>query len=268
MLNPAAYNPRTIDASSRKRLRDSIKRDGLVETLVWNRQTGTLVSGHQRLSVLDELEGGQDYEIEVAVIDVSPTRERELNVRLNNEQLTGSFDLEKLQEMVAGVEDINLDALGFSPGDTRDLFPDQLDPEGLFNPTEELLGEIEKLEQTREATKAARPPAVKDAKVDPEDGEPENAGEPEDDPESEEGGEGAILGPEELEAIKIAKIKAAKKEGLEKAREADRAAYVNFIFGSHAELMRFLKAADLPDQAVQDGRTLAQRMDIDLDQLE
>lgn len=248
MLNPAAYNPRTIDASSRKRLRDSIKRDGLVETLVWNRQTGTLVSGHQRLSVLDELEGGQDYEIEVAVIDVSPTRERELNVRLNNEQLTGSFDLEKLQEMVAGVEDINLDALGFSQADLREFFPEQLDPEGLFTPGADLQAEIAKIEQTREATKAARPP-----------------GPSKDDSGS---GEGVVLGSDDLDAIKIAKMKAARKAHEQNSQQADRASYLTFIFGDFDEMERFVRAAGLTDDAVQDGRSLAQKLGIDLDQVE
>ena len=55
-IQNAPYNPRYIDTAARNKLKEKIKKVGLVETLVWNKQTGNLVSGHQRLSILDELE--------------------------------------------------------------------------------------------------------------------------------------------------------------------------------------------------------------------
>lgn len=265
ILNPAPYNPRVIDAPSRKRLKDSIKRDGLVETLVWNRRTGNLVSGHQRLSVLDELEGHQDYDLEVAVIDVDDVRERELNVRLNNPQVAGSYDLEALQSLVEGIEGINLDALGFAQGDLRELFPDELDPDGLFVPTEDVIEEIQKLEQVRQATKDARPTTAPRLAETPDD-----AGNGGDDHDP---GLADDLTPtqddsEEVEAAKIQAMKDRKKAYLEENHEAERSAYITLIFGDHAELRRFLRATGLPDEAVQDGRNLCQAVGIDLDQLE
>ena len=87
-INPAVYNPREISGYARKQLRKSLTKFGLVEPLVWNEQSGILVSGHQRLSLLDESEkfvAGDpttDYKIGVAVVDLNLKRERELNIWL------------------------------------------------------------------------------------------------------------------------------------------------------------------------------------------
>ena len=52
----ADYNPRLSD-ESRKTLKRGIKKFGLVGGIVVNKRTGlTVVSGHQRLSVMDELQ--------------------------------------------------------------------------------------------------------------------------------------------------------------------------------------------------------------------
>ena len=53
-LKLAPYNPRKIDPYARKLLKDKLEKVGCVEALVWNRKTGNLISGHQRLSILDE----------------------------------------------------------------------------------------------------------------------------------------------------------------------------------------------------------------------
>ena len=46
-LSPAPYNPRTITADALDGLRHSVERFGLVEPVIWNRQTGHVVGGHQ-----------------------------------------------------------------------------------------------------------------------------------------------------------------------------------------------------------------------------
>ena len=61
LLKNAPYNPRRITDDARARLKAKIEKVGLVTPLVWNRRTGNLVGGHQRLSILDELEARQDY---------------------------------------------------------------------------------------------------------------------------------------------------------------------------------------------------------------
>lgn len=116
-LKNAPYNPRVIDSYARAKLKKSIKKAGLVETLVWNRRTGNLVGGHQRVSVIDELEGTQDYCLTVAVIDVDDAKERELNVALNNVAMQGAYDEQLLSQLLADAEtlgeELDNDILGF-----------------------------------------------------------------------------------------------------------------------------------------------------------
>lgn len=81
------------------------------------------------MSILDELEGGQDYHLDVAVIDVDEARERELNVRLNNVGLMGSYDFAKLDAML-DTPGLKADTLGFDAIDLQAMFPDR---GGLFD---------------------------------------------------------------------------------------------------------------------------------------
>lgn len=69
-LNPAAYNPRKDLKPGDKeyeKLKRSIEEFGCVELLVWNKRTGNVVSGHQRLKIL--LEYGHT-EIDCVVVDL------------------------------------------------------------------------------------------------------------------------------------------------------------------------------------------------------
>jgi hypothetical protein len=112
----APYNPRRITAEARARLKRKIEEVGLVNVLVWNRHTGNLVSGHQRLSILDELEGGTDYRLQVAAVDVDERTEKELNVFLNNAASMGEWDQQALAKL-ADEFARELDGLGFAPGE-------------------------------------------------------------------------------------------------------------------------------------------------------
>ena len=76
----ADYNPRKLSDESRKTLKRGIKKFGLVGGIVVNKRTGlTVVSGHQRLSVMDELQKfpDNDYRIRVDVIDVDEQQKKE-----------------------------------------------------------------------------------------------------------------------------------------------------------------------------------------------
>jgi ParB-like chromosome segregation protein Spo0J len=82
-INPAAYNPR-VDLkpgdTEYEKLKNSIANFGCVEPLVWNKRTGNLVGGHQRLKILVE----QGFaEVEVSVVDLSLEKEKALNLALN-----------------------------------------------------------------------------------------------------------------------------------------------------------------------------------------
>ena len=97
-INTAEYNPRVSlkpGDSEYEKLKNSIKTFGYVEPLVWNKRTGTLVSGHQRLAVLKE-EGFE--EVEVSVVDLPLEQEKALNLALN--KIRGDWDEEKLASLI------------------------------------------------------------------------------------------------------------------------------------------------------------------------
>jgi hypothetical protein len=96
-INEAPYNPRFMPDENDKNLKNIIKTNGLIEALVWNKRSGNLVGGHQRLRQIDILEKSQDYYIDVCQIDVDEVTEVKLNLVLNNTSLMGEYDREKLQ---------------------------------------------------------------------------------------------------------------------------------------------------------------------------
>lgn len=120
-IKNAPYNPRIMNKETKKRLKEAIRKHGLVSALTWNKRTGNLVGGHQRLEQLDALEGNKDYELTVNVVDVPEREEVELNVQLNNPSLQGSWDLDKLSN-VACEYSLSADDMGFSQTDAEFLF--------------------------------------------------------------------------------------------------------------------------------------------------
>lgn len=116
----APYNPRFLDEAKERKLRAAIQRMGLVDAPVWNRRTGNLVGGHQRVAALDVLEKGTDYELDVQVIDVTQKRERELNIALNNPAIQGEYDPDLLGQLFR--EDVKPEDVGFDPYDLEQLF--------------------------------------------------------------------------------------------------------------------------------------------------
>ena len=68
-LRPAPHNPRALDADSRHGLSASIRRFGDIAGIVWNRRTGWLISGHQRLGILMEKGAVLELEPEPRIVD-------------------------------------------------------------------------------------------------------------------------------------------------------------------------------------------------------
>ena len=99
-LTPMPLNPRTITERALAGLRSSIDRFGLVQPVVWNRRTGHVVGGHQRLRVLRE-KGVE--RTEVVVVDLPETEEKALNITLNNQEITGAFT-EEIGEMIESIQ--------------------------------------------------------------------------------------------------------------------------------------------------------------------
>lgn len=120
-IKNAEYNPRYMGKKEKERLRRSLRENGLVSALTWNRRTGNLVGGHQRLEQLDAIEKSKDYELTVCVVDVDERQEAKLNVHLNNPSMQGEWDLDRLA-MVTEDFDLSLDDLGFSKQEAEFLF--------------------------------------------------------------------------------------------------------------------------------------------------
>lgn len=119
-LTAAPYNPREIDDSARAKLFANLKRVGLIEPPVVNLRTGYIVSGHQRLELLDAIEGNSDYFLDVSTIDVDEVREKELNIVLNNPLAQGSFDIPKLASVLGMA---NFAHCGFDVGEVQAMVP-------------------------------------------------------------------------------------------------------------------------------------------------
>jgi len=121
-IKNAPYNPRIMNKAAQKRLRNNIRKHGLVSALTWNRRTGNLVGGHQRLEQLDALEKSEDYDLTVCVVDVDEREEASLNVQLNNPSMQGDWDLDKLAQVSEDFDLSMTDDLGFTQNDVDFMF--------------------------------------------------------------------------------------------------------------------------------------------------
>ena len=154
-IKNADYNPRIMDDSAKKRLRKNLAKHGLVSALTWNKRTGNLVGGHQRLEQLDALEKSKDYELTVCVVDVDEREEAALNVQLNNPSMQGEWDLDKLAMMAEGFDlDLSED-MGFTQSDIDFMFEGDDRFSELFQ-TKEAADIGAQLEDIKAAKKAAR----------------------------------------------------------------------------------------------------------------
>ena len=90
----AEYNPRELTKDQHQDLKDSITRFGLVDPLIVNthkERKNVLVGGHQRLRIAKEL----GYKsVSCVEVELTPEKERELNIRLNKN--TGQWDWDAL----------------------------------------------------------------------------------------------------------------------------------------------------------------------------
>ena len=90
-LIPAPYNPRQSTAKQEQHLKESLEKFGLVEPIIYNKQTGYIVGGHFRVRELKKL---GIKEVECVIVDLNEADEKELNIRLNAN--TGGWDWDTL----------------------------------------------------------------------------------------------------------------------------------------------------------------------------
>ncbi len=90
----------------------------MVEPLVWNKRTGNLVGGHQRLKILKEM-GVKD--IEVSVVDLDDAKEKALNLALN--KISGEWDYPMLKDLLQELDtgDMDMEITGFDTKEIEDL---------------------------------------------------------------------------------------------------------------------------------------------------
>lgn len=127
-ISNAPYNPRSITAKAKRRLKENIQRVGLLSPIVWNRLSGNIVSGHQRIDCMDQLEGTYEYLLKVAAVELDEKTEKEQNLFMNNTDVQGTFDGEKLKDLFdKGGLDWNFG--GFDDAEIYNLFGDSLTAE-------------------------------------------------------------------------------------------------------------------------------------------
>ena len=118
---PAAYNPRKDlkpGDPEYEKLKVSIFEFGMVDPIVWNKQTGNLVGGHQRYKIL--LDMGIKI-AQVSVVDLPLHKEMALNIALN--KISGDWDMPKLKDVLFEIDTGSFDITitGFDIGEIEDL---------------------------------------------------------------------------------------------------------------------------------------------------
>lgn len=161
----AHFNPRKITPEARQRLKRNIKNIGLMGGIVWNETTGNLVSGHQRIMILDEIQHynhetkENDYQVKVEVAHLTEKEEKEQNIFFNSPSAQGEYDSEMLSALIA---EIDIEAAGLDISDLNILIPDSSIIQSL--PNHEIKTDFQNLEMLTDQEREARKEAVKAAK--------------------------------------------------------------------------------------------------------
>ncbi len=124
-LVDAPYNPRKISDAELGRLKSSLANFGDISGITWNRSTGHLVTGHQRLRSLREQYGDRlnlvvfddhatirtpdDELFRVRIVEWDDATEKAANIAANSPDVMGEFDNPKLTSLLQELEASGLD---------------------------------------------------------------------------------------------------------------------------------------------------------------
>ena len=128
-IKEARYNPRVSIKKNKQfydKLKHSIDKFGLVQPIVWNKRTNTVVGGHQRLQILRD-EGIS--EVECIEVDLTEEDEKALNLSLN--KVGGDWDTEMLNSLLTDLKDLdynNMDITGFDEKEINEIFDQFREP--------------------------------------------------------------------------------------------------------------------------------------------
>lgn len=117
-LLPAEYNPRKDlkpGDPEYEKLKRSIEQFGYVEPVIWNKTTGRVVGGHQRLKILI---GMGITEVDCVVVEFSDEKEKALNIALN--KISGEWDKDKLAVLITDLQESDFD-VSLTGFDTAEL---------------------------------------------------------------------------------------------------------------------------------------------------
>ena len=146
-LVSAPYNPRVISQSAMAGLQTSLSEFGDIAGITWNKRTGNLVTGHQRLEALKQ-QYGDDLRVEdgaiiapngdvfsINVVDMSLEKEKAANIAANSAYLQGEFTadvaslLEDVKVELPAFEELRFDLL-LSEREVPDFQPVGVEEQG------------------------------------------------------------------------------------------------------------------------------------------
>ena len=142
-LIPAGYNPRKDlqpGDPEYEKLKRSMEEFGYVEPIIWNKNTGNVVGGHQRLKILVANGASQ---IDCVVVELDEEKEKALNIALN--KVSGDWDKDKLVLLISDLqaEDFDVTMTGFDLAEIDGLFKDLLQ-DGVRDDDFDVEGELQK----------------------------------------------------------------------------------------------------------------------------
>lgn len=171
----ADYNPRTITDDGKKALKRSVKRYGVIgNNILVNKRTGyTIVSGHQKVAILDEqykynkLTKENDYTLRIELIDVDEKTEKSINILLNNPNVGGEWDYNLLREIVP---DIDYKDAGLTEADLNIIGVDFMfqteDEQELSSELESMMMPVTEQKEAEKAERLAQQQMDRQAKID------------------------------------------------------------------------------------------------------
>jgi len=155
-----------LNIHARARLKASLRLSTLVLPLLWNKQTGHLVDGAQRLALLDELahyvpdtqhapRNTPDYLLQVVALDLSRDAELRLALALNNPSAMAAWHIPGLEAAVRELRG-DIEATGFDHVELQVLC-DSDEMAGIFADSKDhhksTAKELEAIKQRREDAK-------------------------------------------------------------------------------------------------------------------
>ena len=145
-LHPADYNPRkklTPSDPEYKNIERSLKEFGYVDPIIIN-QDGTIIGGHQRCTVLQDL---GETEADVIVLDLSKDDEKALNIALN--KIGGEWDMQKLRDALGDLtlSKLDVNTTGYSDDELQVVLGDDLLEKEHEDPTVDRMAFTLSLEQ-------------------------------------------------------------------------------------------------------------------------